>query len=381
MIPGFDLLALAAAAMSGCGVLTLAGGLFAVSRFAQTEPPIPTARPPVSVLRPLCGAEPMLEAALASLCAQRYPQIQLVLGVQDPHDPAIRVVERIRDRFPGCDITLVSDTACHGSNRKISNLINMLPAARHELLVFSDSDLHVAPDYLDRVVAALEAPDTGLVTTVCAGLPVVGGVAARLGATAISHCFVPAALLSRVLGRQDCLGTTMALTRATLVAIGGLPALRDHLADDNVLGQLVRRQGLSIALARSVPHTAVPEQTLGALWQHELRWARTIRGLEPALFALSIVQYPLFWAMLAAALHPGRVSIALFGAVWVLRAVAARAVDRALQPDHVASAALLMLLPLRDLLSATQIIASFFGTKVVWRGQMMRADAGRPVQV
>ena len=88
----------------------------------------------------------------------------------------------------------------HGSNRKISNLINMMRHARHDVLVSSDSDLHVAPDYLERLVAALEPPGVGLVTTVCHGLPTVPGLAARLGATGISHCFTPGALLSRALG-------------------------------------------------------------------------------------------------------------------------------------------------------------------------------------
>ncbi len=339
--------------------------------------PPPRARPPVTVLRPLCGAEPMLEQALESICMQAYPEVQIVLGVQSPLDPALQVVDRICARFPDRDITLICNPALHGSNRKISNLTNMMSAARHDILVFCDSDLHVAPDYLDCIVAELEVPATGLVTTVCTGLPVVRGLAARLGATAISHCFVPGALLSRAMGRQDCLGTTMALRRDTLAAIGGLATLLNHLADDNVLGQLVKGLGLTVSLAHTVPRTAVTEQTMGALWQHEQRWARTIRGLEPVLYALSVLQYPLFWAALAGLLAPGPAALGLFAVAWAVRAACAHVVDRALQPDCAAIQGTLGLLPARDVLSVLQVAASFMGATVVWRGHEMKMVKAR----
>jgi ceramide glucosyltransferase len=353
-------------------VTTIAGAI-AVRRFQAARRAPPLHRPAVTVLRPLCGAEPQLEQALASICTQAYPQFQLVLGVQSPLDPALQVVDRLRARFPAHDITLVCDPTQHGVNRKIGNLTNMLPAARHDILVFCDSDLHVAPDYLDRIVAALEVPATGLVTTVCTGLPVVPGIAAALGATAISHCFVPGALLSRAMGRQDCLGTTMALRRGTLAAIGGLAGLLNHLADDNVLGQLVKRLGMTVALAHTVPRTAVTELTLRALWQHEQRWARTIRGLEPVLYGLSVLQYPLFWAAIGLLLAPCAATLGLFAAAWIIRAGAAAAVDGALQPG---SRPALLLLPARDVLSVLHVAASFMGARVVWRGQTMRADRG-----
>ena len=97
----------------------------------------------------------------------------------------------------------------------------------------------------------------------------------------INHYFLPGALLARAMGRQDCLGATMMLRRETLERIGGFAALVNHLADDNVLGRLVQRLGLTVALADTVPATTVPETTLRALWRHELRWARTIRALVP----------------------------------------------------------------------------------------------------
>lgn len=376
---GVRLLAGLAALLAACGLVAVTVGAIAVHCFAQRTARTARHRPAVTVLKPLCGDEPMLEAALASICGQAYPAFQIVFGVQDPSDPALPIARRMQERFPACDIAVVVDASFHGPNRKISNLMNMMPAARHEVLVFSDSDLHVSPSYLEHVVAALEAPGVGLVTTLCTGLPTAAGVASRLGATGISHSFLPGALLSRALGREDCLGTTMALQRETLASIGGLDSLVRHLADDNVLAQRVHQLGLGVRLAGTVPMTAVPENSLRALWQHELRWARTIRALEPVLFAASTLQFPLFWATIAFVLSGGSAwSAALFAVAWAVRAAAARWTDRALfQEWRPAVAAPVWLLPFRDVMSVSQVAASYLGARVVWRGHVMHADDGR----
>jgi len=342
-----SLLALAAAILAVAGIAQAIAGAWLTRRFAacavraRGEAAVAASpgqglpfgvSPRVSVLKPLHGAEPLLEAALASTCAQTYPRFQVVFGVARVDDPALEVVERLRLRFPSVDIAVVVDPRRHGANPKIGNLINMLPAAKHDVLVIADSDLHVAPDWLARVVAALDAPGVGLVCTLYAGLPATGALVERLAATQITHSFLPGAVLSRALGRQDCLGATMALRRETLVQIGGLEALADHLADDNVLGRRVRALGLAVALADTVPATTVPEATLGALWRHELRWARTIRALVPGQFAASVLQYPIVWALLALALSGGALwAWSLFGTAWATRALAARAIDRALR--------------------------------------------------
>jgi ceramide glucosyltransferase len=354
-------------------------GYIAVRRFAGAPRPR-AGRPPVTVLKPLHGAEPMLEQALASLCAQDYGIYQVVFGVQNPDDPALATVERLRARFPGCDIAAVVDATPHGINRKISNLINMLPSARHDILVIADSDVLCAPDYVDRIVAALDTPGTGLVTTLYAGLAATPTLAGRLGAAWISFSFLPGALVARWLGRQDCLGATMALRRETLAAIGGLPALADHLADDFVLGALVRQHGLAVRLADTVPATTVPEATLGELFRHELRWARTIRTLVPVQFVFSALQYPLFWAALAVVLTGAAFwALGLFVACWAVRAGAARAIDRALglAKSGLATPAPVWLLPLRDLMSVFVILASHGSDRVEWRGHVLHAAPHR----
>lgn len=369
-------LALLAACLTVIGIALVITGGWLVRRFRATAAAEPHHLPGITVLKPLCGDEPLLEAALASTCAQDYPRFQVVFGVEDPNDTALAAVSRVRARFPGCDIEVVAGGIQPGSNRKVANLSNMLSAARYDVLVISDSDVRSAPDCLQRIAAALEMPGTGLVTTLYTGLPAQGSLAAQLGATAITHGFLPGALLARVCGRQDALGATMALRRETLAAAGGLAALRDQLADDNVLGRRVRQLGLVIGLAATVPGTTVAETHLSDLFRHELRWARTIRSLSPWAFAASSLQYPLAWAFLAVALSAGAGWAALLMAVaWIVRAGVARRIDAVLGlvAQELATPAPLWLLPLRDLMSMAVLLASYAGEQVEWRGHIMRA--------
>jgi ceramide glucosyltransferase len=369
-------LAVAATAMAALGLLQHVAGLIAVRRFSRRaghgDPTAGRQQPPITVLKPLHGDEPLLEQALASFCAQDYPVFQIVFGVRDAADPALAVVRRLQARFADRDLAVVVDPTAHGRNGKVGNLINMLPRARHDVLMIADADVHVAPDFLAGIAAALERPGIGLVTALYTGLPASAAPAAQLGAMQITYAFLPGVLLGRALGRQDCLGAAMTLRRDTLASVGGLEALASHLADDAVLGMLVRERGLRVELASSVVATTVAETTLADLLRHELRWARTMRSVASAGYALSLLQYPLFWAglaMLAAGFAPW--SVALFGGVGGVRAALARGVDRAL---GLAFRAPVWLLPLRELISALLIFASFAGDRVEWRGEVMRVD-------
>ncbi|MBV9250195.1 MAG: bacteriohopanetetrol glucosamine biosynthesis glycosyltransferase HpnI [Acetobacteraceae bacterium] len=371
-----------AAVLTAIGLLqAIAGGVLAMRFVASRRHPASPVSSPITILKPLHGDEPLLQRALASVCAQDYPRFQVVFGVQDPGDPALRVVESIRSRFPEIDIALVVNPAQHGTNRKVSNLINMLPAAKHNVLVIADSDLHVQTDYLRRLAEALNQSGTGLATTLYAGLPASKAIPAQLGSMQITHSFLPGALLARAIGRQDCLGATMAIRRETLAEIGGLETLVNHLADDNVLGRRVQALGLSVGLASTVPATTVPETTFAALARHELRWARTIRALVPGSFAASALQYPLSWALTAVLLSGGAVwPAALFLLAWGVRATAAIWIDRALGPmlQEVAFHCPVWLLPLRDLLSVAIMVTSYAGRRVDWRGHTLHADSPIP---
>jgi ceramide glucosyltransferase len=371
-----------AGALAVPGLVASLAGTLATVGFVRRRTPAALMRPAISILKPLCGDEPLLEEALASFCRLDYPDYQLVLGVQDPADPALAVVERVRRRWPAVDITVIVDPMVHGPNRKVSNLINMLPAARHDVLVFADSDLHVPPDYLLRLGDALCRPGVGLVTTLSTGRPASATLASALGCMQISHCFLPSVLLSRLLGRQDCLGTTMALHRRTLALAGGLPGLLHHLADDAVLGRRVLALGLTVALAPVITATTVSEAAFPALWAHELRWARTMGALEPLAYCFSLLQYPLFWLGLAVLLGRGEAWLAaLFGTAWAARGAGVLVVWRVLRRTpgaggRRAAAWAACLLPLREALSVAVVIASFWGDEVTWRGHVMHADDG-----
>ncbi|HMA50100.1 MAG TPA: bacteriohopanetetrol glucosamine biosynthesis glycosyltransferase HpnI [Magnetospirillaceae bacterium] len=368
------------------GILALFGvvqslfGWFAVFRFARLPAAAPNDRPGITVLRPMCGAEPMLEEALVSCFSQDYPDYQIVFGLQDPKDPALAVLERVRKRFPKRDVTVVIDGTPHGQNRKVSNLINMLPAAKHEILVISDSDIHAAPNYLDTLLGELQKPGTGMVTSLYAGLPPAGaGLFERLGAMQINHSFLPGVLMSRMMGRQDCLGSTVMMTKDVLARTGGLHSLSDLLAEDNHLGRKVRELGLEIRLSFAVAAATVPENTLQDLWQHETRWTRTIRGLAPYALVASALQYPLFWALMSV-LMSGFEGWSLFILLfcWLARALAGGAIEATLNPrlhEQVRPAAL-WLYPLRDLLSVSEIVATYGIDNVVWRGHKLYANGG-----
>ncbi len=358
---------LVTAAITLAGFVQAAAGWLAVRRF-RTAIPVAGRRPAVTVLKPLHGDEPLLEEALATFCAQNYPHFQIVFGVQDFSDSAIPVVRRLQARFPQVDMELVIDPTPHGENRKVANLINMYPSARYNVLVVSDSDMHAPPDYLARVADALDVPGTGLVTTLYTGLPAHDGLQGKLGASYITQSFAAGALMARALGRQDCMGATMALTRETLMRVGGFPALSPYVADDAVLGNKVRGLGQNVGLAACVPATTVGELSIAALFRHELRWARTIRAVEPLGFAVSCIQFPAFWALLTWAMS----GAALWaGALWVL-AVAVRgasgwAVERAMGAVRTPP----WMPALRDVLSMAVLLCAYMGDEVAWRGHVL----------
>jgi ceramide glucosyltransferase len=358
---------LLAGGVAGCGYLLYAG--VATRAFAARIPGQPAESLPASVLKPLCGEDPELYANLASFCRQDYPSWQIVFGVQDPSDPAIAVVRRVIAEFPDADLKLVVENGRGSGNLKVANLQNMLPAARHELIVIADSDMRVSPGYLAAVTAPLHDPAIGLVTCLYRGVPA-GGVWSRLAALHINHGFLPQVLVAERLGPSGgCFGATIALRRDTLAAIGGFAAIADTLADDHALGAAVRRLGREVVLSPYIVDDIIAEPSLGALFRHELRWARTIRAIAPAGFLGSVLTQPMVLALAAVALggQPVAAPTMLLAAL-ACRGVMVRMVDRALALPPTP----LWLLPGRDLLSFAVFIASFFTRTVAWRDRTFR---------
>lgn len=355
------------------GWVCLAAQLVAAVRFAARPLPAPDLkrRPPVSVLKPLHGSEPGLYQNLRSFIEQDYPKVQTVFGVNNPEDAALDDARAVINDFPGSDISIVIDRQIRGSNQKVSNLENMLPGARHDVLVLADSDMRVGRFYLGAVTAPLRDSRVGAVTCLYKGVSM-GGLWSDLGAMQINFGFLPNALLADGLGMGGgCFGATIALSRETLDLVGGFAPLRDELADDRRLGDGVRARGLSVVLSRYLVETQVHEPSLAALWRHELRWARTMRRLAPAGFAGSVVVHAVAIAVLAAVVS-GFASIAcvLLGVTIALRWVAAGLIARRLG----LATNRLWLLPLRDALSFAVFLASFVGHKVFWRDQRFAVE-------
>jgi ceramide glucosyltransferase len=263
------------------------------------------ALPAVTILKPLCGAEPRLYECLRSFCNQAWPQLQIVFGVRDPADPAVAVVRRLQHEFPLLDLALVLDGTHHGSNAKVSNLINIMAIAKHDYLIIVDSDIRVEPGYVQQIVAPLVDDSVGIVTCPYVGRPL-PDLWSQLGAQFINGWFVPSVFVAALFGsRAFAFGATIALRRRVLDAIGGLPAIADQLADDYRLGELTRRLGLRTVLSQVVVETVVEERSLQDLLGHELRWLRTIKAVRPWGYALAFVTFALPVALIGAALAGG----------------------------------------------------------------------------
>lgn len=358
---------LAVAALAGSGYCLLAW--HAARKFGVKKFPQPQDRPAVSILKPLSGADPELYDNLRSFLEQDWPEVQLVCGVADRHDPAAEVVERLRRDLPDRDIVLVADSRRHGGNRKVGNLINLFPAARHDIVVIADSDMRVGRDYLAAVVAPLTR-GAGLVTCLYRGRPK-PGLWSALGALHINAGFVPQVLVGHLTGaREGCYGATMALSRDTLGRLGGFAALADHLADDWLLGERVRALGLRVVLSPYLVDDIVHEPSLAQLFAHERRWARTIRLLAPGGQAGSLITHPLPLALLALAAGGGGLAWAAVAVALTARLALVYGSARAFGVP----AAPAWLLPLRDLLSFAVWIACWFGSTVDWRGERYRVE-------
>jgi ceramide glucosyltransferase len=334
--------------------------------------------PSVTILKPLAGAEPGLFDNLASFCRQNYQgPVQIIFGVARANDSAIAVVEQLRGLRAAPDLDLVIESKQRGVNRKVSNLINMAQHIRHEVVVLADSDIRVDPDYLSRVVTALEEPGVDAVTCLYYGVPATG-LWSSLLAVAINGYFLPSVVVGLALRWvQPCFGSTIALRRNALAAVGGFGAVVDSIADDYALGRALRARGYAVAIPRfAVTHTCTPKSA-GELWRQELRWGRTIRSIDPWGYAGSALGYPLSWAVIAMSTSG---AAGLLGAAVALAAVSIacriallRQVERAFRVPRQPY----WLVPLRDLFSTAVFVSSFLGTDVSWRGRRYRMAFGR----
>ncbi|MFZ0728767.1 MAG: bacteriohopanetetrol glucosamine biosynthesis glycosyltransferase HpnI [Methylovirgula sp.] len=328
----------------------------------------PTA--PVTILKPLQGAEPNLAPRLRSFCNQEFDApVEMICGMLNHSDPAASAVGEIA-RSAATAIELRIDARERGSNRKISNLVNMQISAHNEILVITDSDIEVGPGYLRDVVAELENPAIGAVTCLYHGVAA-SGVWSRFAALAMNAHFLPTVVVALSFGlAQPCFGSTIAMRRSTLARIGGFEAFADYLADDYAIGEAVRSAGYDVAIPNfTIAHFCF-DASLPILLRHELRTARTIKSIDPLGYCGTVVTHPFALALLAA-LFGGNDPLLLAVIALACRVLLCRCVEHRFrlprQPYE--------LIPLRDLLSFAVFTLSFFGRSVSWRGYSYRVGS------
>lgn len=339
--------------------------------------------PGVSILKPLRGIDPSMAEAFASHCRQQYAgEYEILFGVSSLEDPAVAAVRQLQTEFPGCSIQLIVCPEVLGPNGKISNVAQLVPHARNDFLIINDSDIRVGPHYVANIMAAFapmpDRPPVGLVTALYRGRTH-GSLGSKLEALGIATDFAPGVLTSRFLerGLHFGLGSTLAISRAALDAIGGLVPLADYLADDYQLGARIAAAGFRVELAEEIVETSVPAWSLRGMANHQLRWLRTMRESRRGGYAGMVFSYGLAWAILnLIATGLALPALALFSLALLLRVSLALGVGVAILGDRQAIRDL-WLLPLRDLLALGLWGWSYASDTVTWRGEHFTLKNGK----
>src|SRR6266851_2223224 len=337
--------------------------------------------PPVSILKPVRGVDCEAYENFASYCLLDYPEYELIFAVADSDDPAVPVIEKLQTDFPQCSIRLIQGAERIVANNKVNSLCRLVEEAKNDLVVMSDSDVRVDPDYLKTVVPPFADPQVGAVTAFCRCITG-GGVAAELDALGMYLDSAPAALVARMLeGKmQFAFGWTMATTKRHLSEIGGWEAMANHHSDDFELGNRIARRGYTVELIRKPVWMVFPKETVGQYFQHELRWSIGLKNVRPTAYWWLLLTHGLPWALLAAAVAAGagwwgiaaahiiaylslRLGLAWTTGVWGLG-------DRGTTKR-------LWLVPLRDAITFIVWVSGFFSEKITWRGLVYRVKNGR----
>jgi ceramide glucosyltransferase len=325
--------------------------------------------PAVSILKPLRGLDDGLEENLESFFRLDYPAYELVFSLASPEDPAYAVARRAADRHPAVASTFVFDPRERGGNAKVNRLEAAVGHARHRMLLLSDGNVRVRPDFLRRAVSWFEDSRVGLVSHLFFATGA-RGLASRLESLYLNGCSQSGTLLVARALRMPCVvGKSILVSRGALDAMGGLARLRDFLAEDFLLGREVRRAGYRVVLSGDAVETTEMRKSAGAVWARHRRWAMMRRRLGGALYAGEALSSPFVWAF-AAVLNGGTAALG-----WAIGFLALRyATESAVLKRAGVRPGLLdgILFPVRDLGAAVVFVAGLTGRSVTWRGRPMR---------
>ena len=336
--------------------------------------------PPMTVLKPAKGLDPEFLENLRSFCRQDYPAYQILFGVADPEDPAVGVVRQVLSEHPTLDARLVICPEVIGPNGKVSKLHQMAAAARHEILVISDSDTRVPPDYLRRLAAPFADPKVGLVTALYRGVAP-AGLVAHLERLIIHTIFIPSVLVAYLLeGMTFALGATMAVRRKVLDELGGFATFAHLLADDYQIAHRAVAAGYTVALADLVVDCVLDRIPFREFFARQVRWSRTMRSCRPGGYLGSLIRHGIFFGLLfILTAGPTGLAFALLAATAALRHAVALTVPAKILRVPDPARRLWLLLP-ADALSLLVWALAFTGNTITWRGRRYRlAKGGRLV--
>lgn len=365
--------------MSVCAFCYLLIAVWCVARVRRNAWEASTTVPATTVLKPLCGDEPLLREALLSFCTQRFSApLQIIFGVRSPADPALAIARVLKAQHPDVDVEIVVDPTVHGANLKVSNLVNMMRFAKHDVIVVSDSDVHISPDCLQRVAARLAATSAAGITCPFRGAPVRSDSwVSQLGALYIDAWALPVIVVDATLfGVKACYGPLTALRREFVTTLDDFRSLASMLVDDAEIGSSAARHGQQIELAPFAIDTTVPETRFDELLIHELRWARTTRAVRPAQFVASLVTHALPVALIMVALHPSPATALLFGSIAALRALLLAVVEARVGRATTTITPTPWFLMFAEFLYVGVWLWAFTGRTVVWRGRRLRILPG-----
>jgi ceramide glucosyltransferase len=322
--------------------------------------------PPVSILKPVRGVDFASYENFQSFCLQDYPEYEILFCVNDFKDAAVPLIRKLSADYPARSIRLLANAPQLGSNRKVNNLALLACEAKHELLVQSDGDVRVGPNYLRELAAPFERAETGVVSCFYSGVTQ-GNLWAEIEALGAATDFSAGVLVADWMeGVTFALGASVATTKTWLGRIGGYEALANVLADDYEIGNRVAKAGGKVLLSREVVATMYPTMTFGECWQHQSRWARTVRWCRPASYVGLLFTHGLPWAVLGALLTQSTAgAAAYFGAYTVLRLAQAWTVG-AWGLDDESARRKLWLVPLRDAIHFAVWFGSFFSDRITW---------------